>query len=293
MKVLSMVLFVCVLFHSSGVKAAQDYSPLFEVEVVGSGEPVLLIPGFTSDSRVWDGIIHQLSIHHQVHKFSLAGFGSTKPVQDPSLKRTKNALLDYIKSHRLQQPVIIGHSLGGFMGLWLEVSEPALIGPVISVDGLPFIGPVFTRDASTTAEQLKSQAGYMKLFYSGLDADGMEQMAAQGMSVQVTDETHQAVVLEMSRLSDPATAGDAIHTLMITDLRAELKAADSPILLLGASGGFSDETSKKMAENLYQNQLKNAPNALVKMNTQSRHFIMYDAPTSLSQQVLQFLQTSL
>ena len=43
---------------------------------------------------------------------------------------------------------------GGFLAFWLASSSADEIGPIISIDGLPFIGPVFTRDNSSTVASL-------------------------------------------------------------------------------------------------------------------------------------------
>lgn len=272
---------------------AGNHSELFEVEVVGKGQPMLLIPGFVSDQRIWDDIVEPLVGKYQIHRIRIAGFGTTPAVESPSLASVKQGILDYIDTQGLQNPAVVGHSLGGFMGLWLATSAPGKIGPVVSVDGLPFIGPLFSRDPNVSADSLMPQAVYLRSLYQGLDAKGMAGMAANGINRQATNELHQQHVIDMARQSDPDTAADAIFTLMTTDLRAKLGRIQSDIIILGASGGFADEQSKQYMAALYQKQLMTAKRGHVAMNKNSRHFIMYDQPEWLVLQLDEFLRGAL
>jgi pimeloyl-ACP methyl ester carboxylesterase len=46
-------------------------------------------------------------------------------------------IVDYVRDRKLEKPVVVGHSLGGFMVYLLGSSEPDLVGPLIAADGLP------------------------------------------------------------------------------------------------------------------------------------------------------------
>ncbi|GEA12944.1 hypothetical protein KUL49_33190 [Alteromonas sp. KUL49] len=180
--------------------------------------------------------------------------------------------------------------MGGFMGIWLATEDKDTITAVVSVDGLPFIGPVFTQSSEVTVSDLSSQASFLQSFYSELDSAGMRMAAQRGIHHQAEAGEHQATILEMAAMSDPATASDAIYTIMTTDLRDKLSNVSAQITLLGASGGFTNEEMKQNAEALYQRELSNALNANVTMNTQSRHFIMYDDPQWLLTQIKAAIQ---
>lgn len=111
-----------------------------------------------------------------------------------------------------------------------------------------------------------------------------------GIALQVNDEDGKRAILNMAATSDPKTVGDAIHTLMSTDLRQSLQHINSPTLLIGAAGGFTNEDDKSAAKLLYQQQLANLDGAKLVMNNDSRHFIMFDQPDWLSKQIFKFLE---
>ncbi|MBU3005027.1 alpha/beta fold hydrolase [Paraglaciecola arctica] len=265
----------------------------FVAKVTGAGKPVILIPGLMSDGSVWQDLANALSTTYQVHIINLAGFASTPANDKPSLTQVKQQLLDYVDTHKLHKPAVIGHSLGGFMSFWLASSANTQIGPIISVDGLPFIGPVFTRTNATTVADLAGQAQQIKAMYGNMSQQQLIQQSRYGLSIQASSDEAKAKVMDMVKISDPKTVGEAIYTLMSQDLRQEIAKITSPVLLLGASGGFSTDDQHAAMQTLYAQQLQMLPKAQLVMNTRSRHFIMYDDPQWLEEQVTTFLGSHL
>jgi pimeloyl-ACP methyl ester carboxylesterase len=264
----------------------------FTSEVVGSGKPVILIPGLMSDQRVWDSLAVELSKTNSVHRISIAGFGETPAVKEQALSAVKQQLLTYIAVNKLDKPAIIGHSLGGFMAFWLAAEKPDMVGPIVSVDGLPFIGPLFTQTNSTTVDSLKGQAETMKGMYGSMTQQQLVAQTRFGLNRQAKSESSKNMIIEMAGKSSPAVVGDAVYTLMTHDLRSQLSQIKSPILLLGASGAFTEQKDHLRVRKLYNEQLSGASNAKLMMNTDSRHFIMFDDASWLNQQVVQFLAAS-
>ena len=155
-----LVMFVVFMMNFlNDTQAAEPFAATsFKVEVQGKGNPVIMIPGLMSDSRVWQQTAAKLSKTHQLHLISIAGFAGQPAIEGALLPVVKMELLDYIKNRQLQRPAIIGHSLGAFLAYDLASSAPDKIGKIIAVDGLPFLAPVFTRDASSSVASVKPQA---------------------------------------------------------------------------------------------------------------------------------------
>lgn len=273
------------------VSAAKTPSAYFSVQVVGQGRPVILIPGLMSSPEVWQPVVEALKTTHQLHLVHLSGFAGKPAVEGVFLPKVHDDLLQYISQQHLEKPVLIGHSLGAFMSYWLASSAPERTGPVIAVDGLPFLAPIFTRTNSTRVRDVKAQAEQMQQFYRQLSPERFVATNAQGLQIQATSTEHQRQVLTMSSQSDPAAVGQAIKELLTTDLRGKLANIQQPILLLGASGALP-AAAQPQVETLYQQQLAKAPHAQLRMNTQARHFIMLDDPRWLVTQIQQFLQQS-
>jgi pimeloyl-ACP methyl ester carboxylesterase len=278
-----------ILTNSVAAAPASFIEQQFTSQVKGSGLPIILIPGLMSDARVWDELTAALIKTYQVHRINIAGFARTPASNNPSLATVKQQLLAYIDTQGLNKPAVIGHSLGGFMGFWLASNTPTEVGPIISVDGLPFVGPVFTHTNSTTVEDLAAQADQIKNMYSNMSQQQLVEQSRYGLSIQVSSDEAKARVMSMVQTSDPTTVGQAIYTLMKHDLRQDIANITSPVLLLGASGGFSTDEQKTAMQILYKQQLQALPSANLQMNTHARHFIMLDDPKWLEDQVLTFL----
>ena len=140
--VLSGVILVLALLGSPRAASAQPASS-FGVDVHGTGAPVLLIPGLSSSGQVWDATVAALEDRYEVHVLSLAGFAGRPAVEGAFLPRVRDDIVAYVRSHNLDRPAVVGHSLGGFLSFWLAASEPTLFGPIVAVDGVHCVSSVF------------------------------------------------------------------------------------------------------------------------------------------------------
>lgn len=258
------------------LKAAEQ-PPSFQVEVIGEGKPVLLIPGLMSDSRIWQHTASNLKSDYQLHLISLAGFAGTPAIAGEFLPQVQQELLAYIKQQQLTKPAVVGHSLGAFMAFALASSAPEQIGTVIAIDGLPYIAPIFSRNPDTQVADMQAQALQLKAYYQNLTTEQLTAGAAQGLFIQARAPEHQQLVLAMARASDSRTVGQAMYELLTTDLRPKVSTIQSKVWLLGASGALP-AAQQAQATAIYQQQIATIANATLLMNTDSRHFMMLDEP---------------
>jgi pimeloyl-ACP methyl ester carboxylesterase len=107
-------------------------------EVLGSGPPLVLIHGFTLDTRMWDDQVQAFAQHYQVIRYDLRGYGrSALPAGTPYTHHGDlRALLDYLG---LQGAHIVGLSLGGAIAVNFAIAYPEATRSLIAVDvsGLP------------------------------------------------------------------------------------------------------------------------------------------------------------
>ena len=278
------------LAHATHVAPAVH--PAFSVQVVGKGRPVILIPGLNCSGSVWDETVARYRGQYQCHVVTLAGFGGVAPQQPVSahlLQDVRDQLLAYVKAQKLRQPVVIGHSLGGFLALWMAATDPAALGPLEIVDSLPFL-PV-AQNPTATVDNTRPQAELMRqqMRTSQLPLAARRQMTA-GM---VTDTARITQVVRWGQASDPATTGQAMYDMYTTDLRPEVARIQQPVLVLGTWAGYAAYGATKAGvQQVFELQYAPVPHHTLVLSEAGRHFVMYDDPQLFFAQTDAFLRQS-
>ena len=102
-------------------------------EGVGSGHPLVLIHGFSLDTRMWDDQIEAFAPHYQVVRYDLRGFGqSDEPTTEPySHHDDLRALMTHLG---IGHAFILGLSLGGAVAVDFAAAYPEATDALIPVD---------------------------------------------------------------------------------------------------------------------------------------------------------------
>ncbi|WP_194976775.1 alpha/beta fold hydrolase [Aquiflexum lacus] len=99
----------------------------------GTGQALILIHGFCESKEMWKTFSEHLSTSYQVFCPDLPGFGESPINQTQiSLEETAVMLHDWMEENQIQHPIIIGHSLGGYVTLALA----ELMGQELKAIGL-------------------------------------------------------------------------------------------------------------------------------------------------------------
>ena len=261
----------------------------FRVKVYGKGEPVILIPGYACSGDVWNETVKNLQDHYQLYVITIAGFAGVPPVDTPVLATVKNELINYVKNKRLNKPVLIGHSLGAFICLWMASEEPSMFSKILCVDGVPFISTMM--NPSATADQIKNNPGYnpevMLNNYQKLSAGDFENTQFKAMQNMVSDTAHARLIAKWSAASDRKTLAYTYFEMATTDLRKNIASIHVPVLIIGSTYG-TKEISQKLLNDQYS-QLSNKSIVIAP----TKHFIMYDDPSWFNSQLKNFLVNGL
>ena len=137
------VLLIGVVAWQTFAASAEPVSDRITVTVRGQGPDVVPIPGLASSSAVWDATAARLEGHYRLHIVQVAGFAGSPAranAQGPVIQPTVDAIDAYLKTNKLNSAKVIGHSLGGLMGLMLAIQHPEDVGKLMIVDSLPFYG---------------------------------------------------------------------------------------------------------------------------------------------------------
>ncbi|WP_343624841.1 alpha/beta hydrolase [Roseateles puraquae] len=258
-----------------------------KVEVVGTGRPVLMIPGLNSAASTWTETCAALQPQVQCHIVQLPGFAGAPAVKtDAFLDGMRDRLLAYLDDRQLQQPVVMGHSLGGALALKMAAEKPGRIERLVIVDSLPF----FAGLRGMSPEAAKGAAVAMRQQMLNSTKEQWEAGARQGSMGMSRNPANNERVAGWSLASDRATSAQAMSELWGADLRPLLPKITTPTLVLGAwaayepMGSTMDSTRK-----IFEGQYAGLAGVKVAMSPRGYHFLMWDDPEWLVGEVKGFL----
>jgi len=102
----------------------------------GAGKHVLCIHGITANCRCWDTLAEALAPDYHVMAMDLRGRGqSDKPPRGYALAYHLQDINCLLNDLGLDRAVIMGHSLGAFIGLAFAAEYPERVDRLILVDG--------------------------------------------------------------------------------------------------------------------------------------------------------------
>ncbi len=279
------------LLAAALIPAKGQSARAFDVQISGHGKPVVLIPGLACSGEVWTETVQHLNAEgYQTYTLTLAGFGGTTPIHaDEYLPTVRKDLVAYIQEQHLEKPVIIGHSLGGFLALWLAATNPDVPGKVISVDGLPFLAGVM--QPGTTDEQAKQMAAQIRNGMAQAGPAQYEEQAKMSLHSMITSDASFERELKVDLSSDRATVAQAMGELLSTDIRPDMSKIKCPVEVLGSWIAYKQYgATHDGAAKLYESQFNGNAHISVAMCDTSKHFIQLDDPAWFYAHVDAFLK---
>jgi len=265
-----------------GFIGANAQNPSFQLAVTGKGDPILLFPGFTCTGDVWKESITELSKNHECHVFTFAGFGGVAPIEKPWLPKIKEEVIAYVKKLNLKKPIVIGHSMGGTLGLWLAATETRLFKKVIVVDALPCMGAVMIPEYRS--ENMVYDNPYNKQLLD-MDAAAFEAMARQYTSYMCLNKDKHEQLTQWIIQADRKTYVYGYTDLLRLDLRDDIAKIEIPVVILAAT-----HPDRKTIENTYNTQYQKLAKKQIHYADYAAHFVMYDQPGWFSENLKQSVQ---
>lgn len=284
-------LFVALFFFMIATVQSQETKTI-HVEKYGEGKPAILLPGLMSSGDLFDDMLSYLSEEYECHVVTFAGFAGKPPIMaDRYLPEFKTAVEEYIKTNNLGDVSMIGHSLGGFLSLKIASDQNVGVREVIVLDALPFLAAA----SNPNAEEGFSEAR-AKMYWNstkGQDQESLRAMRRMSLQYMIGSEKHTDEVISWAMDSDLKTEAWSVMEMMGIDLRDDISTIDAPVLVLAA---FDDENragpsmNRESVQETYANQYRNAPNLTLKVAQKAKHFIMYDDPIWVKNEIMTFIK---
>lgn len=270
--------------HAHGHHHADFASDRIHVRVDGEagGRDIILIPGLSSSPEVWQGTVDHLGAGWRVHRIHVQGFAGapaegnaqTGATPTPVAAPVAEEIARYIAEQGLEKPAVVGHSMGGTIGLMLAARHPDSVGKLMVVDMIPFMGAMFA-PPGTTAEAVTPVADQIYAAQANSPREAYVAQATTAITGMINTESRREEALEDMRTSDQKVSAAAFRELVTTDLRPELAKITAPTEVLYVK--FNDpRMTPQITDAIYQMSYAGLPGVKLKRIDDSAHFIMFD-----------------
>jgi pimeloyl-ACP methyl ester carboxylesterase len=101
-------------------------------EEKGKGIPIVLIHGFCENLEIWNGFSDELARYAKVIAIDLPGFGKSPLPPTPfSIDAIGSLVLELLRTKGIVSPILVGHSLGGYVALAMLAQDPEFSQKVV------------------------------------------------------------------------------------------------------------------------------------------------------------------
>ena len=259
------------------------------VQTVGKGPDVILIPGLASSPDVWESTVAGVPgyRYHLVHVNGFAGRAPQANATGAFIDPVADAIAAYIRQQKLGKVTLVGHSLGGTLAMRIATRHPDLVGKLMVVDMLPFMG-VMVGGPAATVESVTPTAVGLRTTLATATPDVRKKNIETSIGNMVKDPAERAVAITHSLTSDQAMSAQAMYDLLTTDLRPELGKYSGPMEVLWVYPPNAP-IPEPLYKQVFEGAFAGAKQAKLKQIPDSWHFIMWDQPAVFQKELKAFL----
>lgn len=275
MKQMFLVLVVC-LFTDS----IFSQNPSFKVTKTGTGEQaIIFIPGFACSGDVWKETVEELKVKYTCYVLTMPGFSGIEPEEEPSFENWKAQIAEFIRGRKIENPILVGHSMGGGLALAIAADFPTLVKKIIVVDALPCLMALTNPGFQSNPED--DYTDMMNRITAMSDEDFAQMQRMSAASLTATSSKFEEIV-SWGLKSDRETYVKMYNSFSNTDLRKRIGNITVPSLILL-------EPNFKNIESAIKEQYKNLLTVQLRYADKGLHFMMYDDKEWFLNQVSEFI----
>ena len=276
---------------ADSVAPREFVSDRISVVTRGTGPDIILIPGLASHRDVWAAVGDTLDNRYRLHLVQVNGFAGDAPGANANgdvAAPVTEEIARYVRETDLEQPAVIGHSMGGTIGMMLAARHPGRVGRLMVVDMTPYMGVMFGPSASTP-EGLRAIADQTRDTILAQPVGSGTSMLEQMFSGMTRVPTMRSALLQYVRDSHRPTVANAMREIIVTDMRPELTRINVPVRVLYVYPSNLPISSAEFDAGVRQSWSGLSGVQLVKIDG-SNHFIQVDQPARFVTEVDAFMR---
>jgi len=109
---------------------------------LGKGQPFIILHGLMGSSDNWLTQAKLLADQYHIYTIDQRNHGQSSHSDEFDYKVLANDIKDFIVTHKLEKPIVLGHSMGGKAAMNFAISNPDMLERLIVVDIAPKAYPV-------------------------------------------------------------------------------------------------------------------------------------------------------
>jgi len=197
------------------------------VEIIGQGQPLVMIHGWGMHSGVWQPLIKRLSQQYTLYLVDLPGMGNSRPIEPYHL----HALADEVAQVIPGVSDVLGWSLGGLVAQRIALNQPDRVRRLVLVSATArFVSgpdwPAGVDPASWNAFAESVNHDYKATLLQFLTLQCMKSNDRRSTIKQLR------ASFETKPTPTQSTLQRALHVLLESDLREEVSNIRKPTLLI-------------------------------------------------------------
>lgn len=269
--------------------AAPFASDRITVRVEGTGPDVVLVPGLNSSPRAWATTVAAVP-GYRYHLVHVSGFAGQPPGANKEglvAAPVAEEIARYVKESGLKQPAVIGHSMGGTIGLMLASRHPDALSRLMVVDMFPYLGTFFAGPGAPP-ERVAAVADTVAGHLRGATPEQRSKRAGDTIAGMVDTESMRPGATADVLASDPDVGSRAMRELIVTNLVPELAKIAVPVTVLYVQPKTVPLPAAQF-DAVYRNGYAPVKSLTLRRIDGSAHFIMWDQPQRFQAEVKAFL----
>ncbi len=274
--------------------AAQGpYVPLGQIERRGAGPiNMILIAGNGETWEIWDAFMDRNADRYTMWAVTLPGFGGgpLPPIgledrgylRQPWLKNAGRAIAHLITSNDIEEPVLMGHQIGGQLAVYISLVAPDIVGSVISLDGEPafILGEPTWRP--TIQDRIELVTTQMAPQLGAMNPGAWSSRQHFVPETYIRDKERGKIIGDMIAEAPMEAMHQYIKEFALADLTKPLAKAETPILFVAPFYRVEDETFRTDREVRWFDMLADAPPIV-------QHVFFYDSSSWITEDQPEYL----
>ena len=282
-----------------------ETTPLAHVETVGEGQTqLILIPGWMCDWSVWDEFMQRNADRYTMRAVTLPGFVGADPPEDdelnkddchaetPWLNNAVAAVAELIEAENIQEPVVIGHSLGGQIAMRLAIERPELVGKVVTVDGMPAVPLKYETGVDKRTDRVELVKNAYEPWFRAMSAEDWTAKFDRAVDNLVETAPHRAQLHRMFNDTEREPSMRYLVEALKTDITPEIEEIRAPLLAIAAiedcpraPADFDESICA-----VWHEQLAQAPDAQLVFFQRAKHFFFLTQTVAFDNAINRFIE---